>query len=315
MADLGGAQLVIVADEDAVARESARRVVAALGEAVRERGQAHIALTGGTSAVPLFRELRSPANRNALDWSQVHLWWGDERFVPIDHPESNAGIAYELLLAIAERAGISGSGGQYDDVASGDVPGLSISPQNVHPVEVDETLSDDEPVELAAQLYARELSRYVPLARGGVPVFDVILAGIGSDGHILSLFPGSAGLALDAPIVLGVPAPEHIEPHIARVTLSARVLPVARLVLVMSAGEAKARSAGQGARRRSGCRPLAGPGRSRAERGMGPRPRRRHRVEGAQPPITCHPWQAPSTRRIASMGRSARSSWWRCAWG
>jgi 6-phosphogluconolactonase len=107
-------------------------------------------------------------------------------------------------------------------------------------VEVDETLSDDDPVELAAQLYLREINRYVPLAKGGVPVFDVILSGLGPDGHIFSLFPGSAGLALDAPIVLAVPAPEHVEPHIARVTLSARVLPVARLVLVMTSGERKA---------------------------------------------------------------------------
>jgi 6-phosphogluconolactonase len=237
---LRGAQLVVVDDEDEVARESARRVIAALADAVAQRGVAHIALTGGSAAVPLFKEMRSATNRAALDWSNVNLWWGDDRFVPIDHPQSNAGLAYELLLAISERAGLSGEGGKYDDVAAGAVPGLPIAPQNVHPVEVDETLSDDSPVELAAELYTRELNRYMPLARGGVPVFDVILAGIGSDGHILSLFPGSPGLAPDAPIVIGVPAPEHIEPHIPRVTLSARVLPAARLVVVMSSGSAKA---------------------------------------------------------------------------
>jgi 6-phosphogluconolactonase len=236
--DTGQEQLVVVADEAEVARESARRIVEALSAAVADRGVAHNALTGGSAAVPLFKELR--VNRSALDWSKVHLWWVDDRFVPIDHPQSNAGVAYSILLAMPELAGISGDGGQYDDVASGDVPGLLISPENVHPVEVDETLSDDEPVELAAQLYLRQLNRYVPLARGGVPVFDVVLTGIGPDGHIFSLFPGSPGLALDAPIVLGVPAPEHVEPHIARVTLSARVLPVARLVLVMTSGDGKA---------------------------------------------------------------------------
>jgi 6-phosphogluconolactonase len=240
VADLGGAQLVVVDDEAAVARESANLVIAALAQAVTQKGVAHIALTGGSSAVPLFKELRSAHNKTALDWSRVNLWWGDERFVPIDHPQSNAGVAYSLLLAMSELAGLSGDGGQYDDVASGDVPGLPISPQNVHPVEVDETLSDDEPVELAAQLFIRELSRYVPLAKGGVPVFDVILAGVGPDGHILSLFPNSPGLAIDAPVAIGVPAPEHVEPHIARVTLTARVLPVAHLVLVMSSGAEKA---------------------------------------------------------------------------
>jgi 6-phosphogluconolactonase len=238
-ARFGGAQLVVVSDESEVARESARRVVAALGDAVQQRGFAHIALTGGSSAVPLFREMRSRENRAAVDWSKVHLWWGDERFVPIDHPQSNAGVAYELLLDIAERAGMSGDGGQYDDVVAGDVAGLPIDGQNVHPVEVDETLSDDEPVDLAAQLYMRELNRYLPLARGGVPVFDVILGGIGPDGHMFSLFPRSPGLAHDAPIVLGVPAPQHVEPHIPRITMSARVLPVARLVVMMSSGSGK----------------------------------------------------------------------------
>lgn len=246
MVDAREAQLVVVNDADEVARESANRVVAALADAVAARGVAHIALTGGSAAVPFFKAIRSGGNKTALDWTKVHLWWGDERFVPIDHPQSNAGVAYEMLLAIAERAGMSGGdGGQYDDVVSGDVAGLNILPENVHPVEVDETMGDEDPVQLAAQLYLRQLNRYVPLARGGVPVFDVILSGVGPDGHIFSLFPGSPGLALDAPIVLGVPAPEHVEPHIARVTLSARVLPVAHLVVVMSSGDGKAQILGQ----------------------------------------------------------------------
>jgi 6-phosphogluconolactonase len=147
------------------------------------------------------------------------LWWVDERFVPTDHPESNAGAAYRLLLG---------------------EPALPIDPSHVHPVEVEETLSDDDPVQLAAQLYGRELNRFVPLGHGAVPTFDVLLTGVGPDGHIFSLFPGSPGLAHDALIALGVPAPEHVEPHIARVTLSARVLPVASLVLVMASGEGKA---------------------------------------------------------------------------
>lgn len=245
MADLSGAQLVIVDDDAAVAHESARRTVKALADAVAERGVAHVALTGGSGAVPLFKALRTRENREALDWSKVHLWWVDDRFVPIDHPQSNAGVAYELLLAMSERAGLSGEGGQGDDVVSGEVAGLPIDPGNVHPFEVDETLGDDQPVDLAAQLYARDLNRYVPLARGGVPVFDVLMTGVGPDGHIFSLFPGSPGLALDAPIVIGIPAPQHVEPHIPRITLTARVIPAARLVLVMSSGAEKAGIIGQ----------------------------------------------------------------------
>ena len=100
---------------------------------------------------------------------------------------SNAGTAYRLLLGVPQRMAQSGQGGDYTDVAVGDVPALPVDPSHVHPVEVEETLSDDEPVELAAQLYGRELNRFVPLGHGGVPMFDVLLTGVGPDGHIFSL--------------------------------------------------------------------------------------------------------------------------------
>lgn len=233
------AMITVVRDADSVAAESARLIVERLAAAIAERGVAHVALTGGSSAVPLFKHLRTPANVGALDWGLVNLWWVDERFVPIDHPLSNAGVAYELLLAYAEGSGQSGRGGQGDDYIAGAIPGLPIDPANLHPVRVDETLGDDAPADLAAHLYERELHRYVPLARGGVPMLDVLMTGVGPDGHIFSLFPGSPGLAVDAPSVLAVPAPEHVEPHVARITMSARVLPAAGMVLVMSAGAEK----------------------------------------------------------------------------
>lgn len=235
----GGAEIVVVDDEDGVAREAARRTIAALGKAIAARGVAHIALTGGSTAVPLYRELADPAHRSELDWRRVHLWWGDERFVPIDHPESNAGLAYRLLLAMPARAGESGSGAQSGDVTAGDVAGLPIEPGNVHPVEVEETLSESEPVDLAAQMYATELGERLPLARHALPRLDVVLSGIGPDGHIMSIFPGSPALAADAAPAVAIRAPDHVEPHIARVTLSARLLPVAGLVVVMAKGAGK----------------------------------------------------------------------------
>ena len=237
---LGGAELLVLEDAQAVAREAARRTIAALREAIGARKAAHVALTGGSMAVPLYRELADPASRGEVDWRHVHLWWGDERFVPIDHPESNAGLAYRLLLAVAARAAESGSGAQGTDVLAGDIPGLPIDPQNVHPIEVEETLSDSEPVDLAASMYATDMVERLPLARHAIPRFDVMMTGIGPDGHIMSIFPGSPALAPDAPVALAVPAPEHVEPRLPRVTLSARVLPVAGLVLVMAAGNSKA---------------------------------------------------------------------------
>jgi 6-phosphogluconolactonase len=220
---LGGAQVVVLDDGAAVAREAAKRTMAALSAAIAERHVAHIALTGGSTAGPLYRELAADENRAAIDWSRVHLWWGDERFVPSDHPDSNAGLAYSELLGVTEDS----------------QPLLPIDIANVHPVRVDEALGDDDPVELAAQRYAEELTRNVLLARGGVPRFDVLLSGLGPDGHVLSIFPGSPALAADAPIAVAIPAPQHVEPHVARVTLNARAIGEAGLVLVMAVGAGK----------------------------------------------------------------------------
>ena len=223
----GGAEIVVLADAAAVAAEAARRTITALAAAIDERHVAHIALTGGSTAIPLYRALAAPEHRADLDWSRVHLWWGDERFVPSDHPDSNAGLCYRELLGAGDGAG-------------GGAPALPIDPTNVHPVPVEEALSDDDPVELAAQRYVEELTRHILLARGGVPRLDVLLSGLGPDGHVLSIFPGSPALAADAPIALAIAAPEHVEPHIARVTLSARVIGDAGTVLVMATGSGKA---------------------------------------------------------------------------
>ncbi|MDP8905316.1 MAG: 6-phosphogluconolactonase [Chloroflexota bacterium] len=238
-------EIVTVADEEEVAREAARRMVAALEQAVSERGEAHLALTGGSSAVALYRELLRPEWHSAVDWRHVHLWWGDERFVPVDHPDSNVGLAYNMLLASPARAGMSGVGGQGVDVAAGDVPALPIRAENVHPYEVDETLSESDPAGLVAQRYAESLLAALPTGRDGLPALDVILLGVGPDGHILSVFPGSRALREDAQLVLSVPAPQHTGPHHPRITFNPILLRAARLVLVMVSGAAKAEIIGK----------------------------------------------------------------------
>ncbi|MEJ7752615.1 MAG: 6-phosphogluconolactonase, partial [Candidatus Limnocylindrales bacterium] len=105
---------------------------------------------------------------------------------------------------------------------------------NVHPVPTDETNAS------AAERYEAEIRAYLPLDGQGRPVFDVILLGMGPDGHILSVFPGSAALEPGVPAVMPIPAPSHVEPHVERVTLTPGVLEAARHVLVMVAGAGKA---------------------------------------------------------------------------
>jgi len=230
--------LVVRDDEPAVSREAAARLTAALGQAIRDRGEAHLALTGGSSAVSLYREMRNPQWVRAIDWRRVHLWWGDERLVPVDHPDSNIGLAYDILLELPALTGESGSGGEGVDVTSGDLPALPYVAENVHPYEVDEAFSESEPAQLVAQRYAEQLERYLP-AVGDLPGFDVILLGVGPDGHILSIFPGSKALESDE-LVVAVPAPQHVEPHRERVSINPRLLQVAGTVIVMVSGAAKA---------------------------------------------------------------------------
>jgi 6-phosphogluconolactonase len=216
--DAAPAELRILPGPDAVASIAVDLTVDVLARGIAAGRSVHLALTGGSTAVPFFHELARPELRAQLDWRQVHLWWGDERLVPLADAQSNAGLAERLLLggrALVEAA-------------------------NVHPVPVEEMSDEREAGERAAAAYAAELTRLLPISGGGEPVFDVILAGIGSDGHVLSIFPGSPALAPGAPIAMAIPAPQHVEPHLPRVTLAARLLPVARQLVVMANGAGKA---------------------------------------------------------------------------
>ncbi len=150
-----------------------------------------------------------------MDWSRVHLWFGDERVVPIDHPDSNAGLASRELLGPggpasrpppdARRRGCRGHGRRYRRC---------------------------RPVRGGAGRDSPDV--------GGVPVFDLLLLGMGPDGHVLSVFPDSPALMAGMPLVLPIPAPSHIRPALPRVTLNPVVIGAARAVLLIAGGAAKA---------------------------------------------------------------------------
>ena len=196
---------------DAVPGAAAAQIARALATAIEARGVAHWATTGGSAAPGIYRALRVPPLRDAVGWSRIHTWWGDDRFVPADDPLSN-------VLPIA---------------------GMPIPTGNLHPIPAGEAITRGEGPEWAAALYAAELSALVPADPDGTPVLDLVILGVGPDGHILSVFPGSA-VWDEAATVCGVPAPTHIKPHVARVTIHPRLLAAARSVLVIAAGESKA---------------------------------------------------------------------------
>lgn len=235
----GEPDIIVLRDPEACAATAAERIAAALREPILERGLAHWATTGGTTPAPIYRRLATPPLRDKVKWTAVELWWSDERFVPRDHPLSNAKVAADSLLEIAWLAGESGTGGSGADIAGRRAPGAPIPAVNVHPIPAAEAIAEGQGPDWAATRYAEMLRDSGPPVEGGWPVFDLILLGVGPDGHIMSVFPGSA--AFDSKDwAIGVPAPTHVEPHVARITLNPQILDVARQIVLVSQGESKA---------------------------------------------------------------------------
>ncbi|HEY0721743.1 MAG TPA: 6-phosphogluconolactonase [Gammaproteobacteria bacterium] len=185
---------------------AAKRVIELGNEAIAQRGVFHLALAGGQTPRALYRCLGAPPMRQQLKWRGVQLWFGDERCVPPDHPDSNYRMAREELL---ER--------------------LPLEPGQFHRME-----GELEP-ELAAQRY-REALTHLPQV-GGLPIFDLILLGLGADGHIASLFPDTPARQREEFTV----TPLHSSLHrYWRLTLTLPVLNRARHLLLLVSGEKKA---------------------------------------------------------------------------
>jgi 6-phosphogluconolactonase len=236
--DLGEPTITVLESPEALAAEAAVRIARVLTAAVERSGIAHWATTGGSSAVGIYEALARPPLRDVVPWSSIHVWWGDDRFVPRDHPLSNVFLADQLLFRTDAFSGESGTGTAGIDVEDGSQPGIRIPAANVHAWPCGETLAASGTAAECAGRYVEEVGALVPLDDGW-PVFDLVIIGVGPDGHILSVFPNSPAIgSLD--VALGIPAPTHIEPHVPRVTFNPRILETARDLLVITGGVAKA---------------------------------------------------------------------------
>jgi 6-phosphogluconolactonase len=236
-----GPQIEILANPDAVAAAAAERIATALAAAVERRGRADWATTGGSTPIGIYRELAQSPLRDKVPWADVHVWWGDDRFVPRDHPLSNVLPLDEVLLRATAFAGLSGEGEAGIDVEVGNQAGALVPASNIHAMPMSAAIARGEGPDWVAATYAEELRAAKLPESGGIPAFDVILAGIGGDGHILSVFPASQVFNPSGePWVSGIPAPDHIEPHVARVSLNPGFLAAAQLVLVVAFGAGKA---------------------------------------------------------------------------
>ena len=201
--------VIVAADPEALARAAAERILARLR---RSSGRSAVSLTGGSTPELLYELLATKSYRDALSWNRIHWFWGDDRFVPHNDPRSNFGVARRLLL----------------DLILAPVGNIHAIPTSV------------ENVEEAACLYEAELRRFYGAERllPGRPLFDVVLMGLGPDGHTASLFPGHAELDEKERWVVGVPEAGH-EPFVPRVTLTFRTLASTRDMLFLVSGPCK----------------------------------------------------------------------------
>ncbi len=195
-------------DPATLARAAAQRFVNLARSAISRRGVFHVALAGGNTPRRLYQTLAAPPWREAVDWSCLQVFFGDERAVAPDHPDSNYRMARENLL-----------------------DHLPIPATHVHRMK-----GESPHLETAATEYEELLTRMLPVAEGGVPCFDLILLGLGPDGHIASLFPGTPVLEIHDRWV----APVYVDKLRSwRLTLTLPVLNRARHLLLLVAGAAK----------------------------------------------------------------------------
>jgi 6-phosphogluconolactonase len=168
-------EIRILADGAAIARRAAQEFVQAAASAVRTRGSFNVALAGGSTPKALYSLLvYDPALRSQVPWDKLHLFFGDERHVPPDHPDSNFRMATEAM----------------------------ISKSPLQPEQVTRIKGEYPDADLAALEYEKSLRDYFKLKDGEYPRFDLVLAGMGNEGHTLSLFPGTKALHADGRIVV-----------------------------------------------------------------------------------------------------------------
>ena len=223
-------EILVFPDLEAGAIEAAARVAASLADGVSARGRADWATTGGSTPVAVYRRLAAEPLVDAVPWPGVHVWWGDDRYVPRDHPLSNVKPFEDVLLDVSDaEEGTAGAG----------YAGVPLPAENVHPFRTAEAIGRGAGAAWCAASLADELRAAGLPEQDGWPVFDVMLLGVGPDGHILSVFPGSPALGASE-LALEIPAPTHVEPHVERVTLNPAVIGVARRVIVVVYGAEKA---------------------------------------------------------------------------
>ncbi|MBA3438706.1 MAG: 6-phosphogluconolactonase [Pyrinomonadaceae bacterium] len=210
MSALSEIEVIIREDKDALAIAAAARFVVAAEEATINRGSFRIALAGGSTPRTLYELLAGDEWRERVAWNKTHVFWGDERHVPPDHADSNYRMAQEALLAR-----------------------VPVPSENIHRIKAEQT---DAPG--VASEYEETLRESFQLEAAELPCFDLVLLGMGADGHTASLFPNTDALQASENRLAVAVWVEQFAQH--RITLTLQVLSNARCVMFLVAGEDKA---------------------------------------------------------------------------
>jgi 6-phosphogluconolactonase len=201
-------RVIAVTDSDAVAKAAADRVMARIAE---NSGRVAVCLTGGSTPKQLYQLLATDAYRGRIPWDRVHWFIGDERFVPVDDPRHNMSMARQAFLDRCAPAA------------------------NVHAIPTDAASADE-----AARHYEAELKSFygAEALDPARPLFDIVLLGVGPDGHTASLFPGYPAVEETERWVVAVPK-ANVEPFVPRVSLTLPTLASCREILFAASGPGK----------------------------------------------------------------------------
>ena len=192
----------ILPDKSALIEKTHQLVIKKINEAIAARNLCTIALAGGSTPKPLYEALA----KDSLPWSKIHVFWGDERYVPPDNPDSNQKMARQAWLDRVE-----------------------IPESNLHPMP-----TDSQNPEIDAEKHQRELRQFFGSNSGGFPSFELILLGMGDDGHTASLFPHTEALTVgDRLVTVGN---KDGQP---RLTFTVPLINASRCVIFMVAGSNK----------------------------------------------------------------------------
>jgi 6-phosphogluconolactonase len=202
-------ELRISSDLDALSAAAAEDIIALLRAAIDATGVATLGLTGGATPRRLYERLAADERVNAALLASVHLFWGDERCTPPDSPDSNFKLAWDAWLHRAP-----------------------IPPSHIHRMP-----GERQDADAAAAEYEAEIRRATGVEPPAVPQFDVLLLGLGADGHTASLFPGSPALEDTERLVVSVDVDAPIR---RRLTITFPIINASRAVLMLVAGASKA---------------------------------------------------------------------------